>query len=243
MAEGISFEMVLKNAASLPIFKIDRRAFLYSALSPHFDPDTVNKAIKFTPAYAGIYPDKLEKIAISSINFETTKVTALSFATGVPGGPAMIATIPADLVQYMAHILRIVQKLAYLYSWPELFDANGQMNDETANLLTIFVGIMFGVNGAVNAAVKVSEAAAQKTAKSLAHKALTKGAIYPIVKKIATALGIKMTREVFAKSVSKMIPIIGGFASGAVTLATYRPMSIKLKTHLSTLSIANPKFY
>ena len=155
----------------------------------------------------------------------------------------MLGSVPADLVQYFGHVLRIAQKLIYLYGWQELFDESGQMDDGTANLLTLFIGVMFGVNGAASAIVKISEAAAQKAAKSLAQKALTKGVVYPVVKKVATALGVKMTKDIFAKSVSKVIPIIGGVASGTVTYVTYKPMAKKLRDHLATLKLADAEFY
>ncbi len=205
------------------------------ALSRHFDEKTVSKAIALTPSQAGISVDELRQIANSCINYETTKVTTLSFAAGIPGGLAMLGTVPADLVQFMAHILRIVQKLIYLYGWQELFDESGQMDDGTANLLTLFIGVMFGVNGASTALIKISEAAAQK--------ALTKGVVYPIVKKVATALGMKMTKEIFAKGVSRIIPVVGGVVSGTVTYATYKPMAKKLRNHLSTLKLANMAVY
>lgn len=243
MSEKNNFGLVLKESAGLPMVRIDRDGFLRTALSPHFDEDTVNKAIAFNPAYAGITTDEIKKIANSCINYETTKVTAISAAAGIPGGLAMIGTVPADLVQYFGHVLRIAQKLIYLYGWSELFDESGQMDDGTANLLTLFVGVMFGVNGAASAIVKISEAAAQKAAKSLAQKALTKGMIYPIVKKVATALGVKMTKDVFAKGVAKFIPIIGGVASGTVTYVTYKPMAKKLRNHLAELRLADAEFY
>lgn len=243
MNNEINFEMVLKESASLPMVRIDRTGFLKTALSPHFDEDTVLKAISVNPAYAGISAGKIRKIANSCINYETTKVTALSFAAGVPGGFAMIGAIPADLIQYFGHIIRIAQKLIYLYGWQELFDESGQMDDGTANLLTLFIGVMFGVNGAANAIVKISEAAAQKAAKALAQKALTKGVIYPIVKKVATALGVKMTKDIFAKGVAKVIPVVGGFTSGAITYATYKPMAQSLREHLSSLRLADAEFY
>ena len=243
MDEKLNFGLVLKESAGLPMVRIDREGFLRTALSPHFEEDTVCKAISVNPAYAGITAKEIKKIARSCIDYETTKVTAISFAAGLPGGLAMIGTVPADLAQYFSHILSIAQKLIYLYGWQELFDESGQMDDGTANLLTLFVGVMFGVNGAASAITKISEAAAQKAARSLAQKALTKGMIYPVVKKVAAALGIKMTKDIFAKGVSKVIPVIGGFASGAVTYATYKPMAKKLQNHLATLRLADAEFY
>ena len=241
--EPISFEMVLKTAAGLPGVRIEREQFLAAALKPYYADNIVEKAIMHNPAYAGIRVEEIDKIANASIRLETRNVTALSFAAGLPGGFAMVGTVPADLAQYFGHILRILQKLIYLYGWEELFDENGYMDDETANMLTLFTGIMFGVSGAANAVVKIAEQAAQRTAKKLAQKALTKGAIYPIVKKVAVALGFRMTKDIFAKGVSKVIPILGGVASGGLTYLTYKPMAIKLRDHLATLKFADVDFY
>ena len=235
--------MILKTAAGLPGVRIEREQFLAAALKPYYAADVVEKAIRHNPAYAGIRVEEIDKIANASIRLETRNVTALSFAAGLPGGFAMAGTVPADLAQYFGHLLRILQKLIYLYGWDELFDENGCMDDETANMLTLFTGIMFGVSGAANAVVKIAEQAAQKTAKKLAQKALTKGAIYPIVKKVAVALGFRMTKDIFAKGVSKVIPVLGGVASGGLTYLTYKPMAIKLRDHLATLKFADVDFY
>ena len=102
---------------------------------------------------------------------------------------------------------------------------------------------MFGVNGAANTITKISASAAQKASKDIAAKALTKGTIYPIVKKIAQVLGIKMTKDIFAKGVSKVIPIVGGIASGGLTYITYKPMAYKLKKHLETLKWCDVNYY
>ena len=155
----------------------------------------------------------------------------------------MAGTLPADMTQYFAHILRILQKLAYLYGWDDFFDTNGQLDSETINLVTLFIGVMFGVQEAGTALVKISLTLAPTLCKKIAAKPLTKGFIYPIVKKVAAMIGAKMTKDIFAKSVSKVIPIIGGVASGGLTYATYRPMANKLKNYLSSLEVANPKYY
>ena len=243
MSKTVDFELILSSAAKLPMVKIDREQFLRSALKNHFSKGTINRAVKHNPAYAGISVDKINKIAKESIRYETTKVSALSFVAGFPGGLAMIGTIPADLTQYFGHILRIVQKLAYLYGWGEFYSEDGFMDDATAYMLTLFVGVMFGVNGAAQAITKISASAAQRASKVIAQKALTKTFIYPIVKKIAQILGVKMTKDIFAKMVSKAIPVIGGFASGALTFFTYKPMAKKLKEHLAKLPCADVNYY
>ncbi len=187
--------------------------------------------------------EKINKIAKASIDYETAKVSAISFVAGIPGGFAMFGTVPADLAQYFGHVLIILQKLIYLYGWQQLYDENNQMDDQTAAFLTLFTGIMFGVSGATSAITKISELAMEKASKSIAQKALTKGTIYPIVKKIATILGVRMTKDIFAKGVAKAFPIIGGFASGALTFATFNPMAEKLRKYLATLIFADSVFY
>lgn len=151
----------------------------------------------------------------------------------------MIGSIPADMIQYFGHILRIVQKLIYLYGWKELFDENGQLDDGTANLLTLFIGVMFGANGATAAIAKIAEAMMQKASKTVAQKMLIKGLAYPVAKKTAMTLGAKLTKDVVAKSALKVVPIAGGVVSGALTYIMYKPMATKLRDYLSTLRFAN----
>ena len=242
--DPINFETLLIVAINIPGVKINREEFLTSALEPYFERSVIRNAVATNPACAGIGQEDIRKIADASIKYETNKATAISFAAGLPGGLAMVGTIPMDLAQYFGHVLRILQKLIYLYGWQELFNNKEiQIDDETANLLTLFMGVMFGVNGASNAIAKLADSAAQKTVKVIAQKALTKGTVYPVVKKVSLALGVKMTKDIFAKSVSKVIPVIGGIASGGLTYATYSPMARKLRDHLSKLKFADVHFY
>ena len=243
MNDNNIFEQVLATASSLPMVHIDRKKFLLKELIKFYPKEKVDRAIQNNPAYAGIDISTIDKIANSCINYETNKVSSISFAAGIPGGFAMAGTIPADITQYFAHILRILQKLIYLYGWEEILPEDGSIDDDTSNIITLFVGVMFGVNGAASTITKISASAAQKASKNIAAKALTKGTLYPIVKKIAQALGVKMTKDIFARGVSKAIPIIGGIASSGLTYITYKPMAYKLKKHLETLKWCDVNYY
>lgn len=237
------FFMILKAAMNVPGVQIKRTEFLRKELSKHFSENIVDIAIEKNPAYAGIGTKQLEAIAKSCIKYETNKVTLISTLAGIPGGIAMIGTVPGDTAQYFAHIIRILQKLIYLYGWQELYNSNGDFDDETINQLTLFIGVMFGVNTANVVVAKLAQSAALKVEKSLANKALTKGVIYPIVKKIAGILGVKMTKEVFAKGIGKVIPVLGGAISGGLTYATFKPSAKRLEKHLRKLPTADVEFY
>ncbi|MET9778168.1 hypothetical protein ABZ023_28610 [Streptomyces sp. NPDC006367] len=238
---GSYFSSVLVAAAKLPGVRIHREAYLRKALSRHCSEEQIKQAIEETPAAAGISLDILEKAANDSIKYETAKVSAASAAAGLPGLLFLPATVPADLAQYMGHMLRIAQKLAYLYSWPDLFSGDGDdIDDATAGVLTLFVGVMFGTHSATTAIGKVAEEMSKHVAKSLPKKALTKGFIYPLVKKIAAHLGKEITKQTFARAVSKAVPVVGAVVSGGLTFATFRPMAKKLKNHLAELDMTKP---
>ncbi|MCL2048028.1 MAG: hypothetical protein FWG87_04805 [Defluviitaleaceae bacterium] len=243
--ESSNFEKVLRSAIELPGISINRVAFLRKELSKFFDDDVVEKAIEANPAQAGISTKILEQIAKACINYETANVTGISAVAGVAGGWAMAATIPADIAQFFGHIIRILQKLAYLYGWQEIFRDNNQdvLDDETSNQLTLFIGVMFGVNAANATIAKIAESIAIQAEKTLVRKALTQGTIYPIVKKIAKAIGIRMTKEIFAKSVGKIIPVVGAVVSGGITFVTFKPMSRRLQSYLATLPMASVELY
>lgn len=237
------FYAVLKSALDLPYVKINRDEFLERELSRRFPRETVNLAIKKSPAYAGITANQIEEIAQACIASETTRVTALSTAAGIPGGLAVLGTAPTDVAQYFGHILRVLQKLVYLYGWTDLCDSRGDYDDETLNQLTLFIGVMFGVRVASSAVAKIAGVTATKLETTIANKALTKGTIYPIVKKVAGTLGVTVNKQLFAKYVGNVVPVIGGVVSGGLTYVTFKPSAIRLKKHLEKLPTANVAAY
>lgn len=241
--EEIPIQDILSSSIKIPGVKIDRAKFLAKELSPLFPKETVRKAIKSNPAQAGIPREAINTTAKQVINYETNKVSAVSFVAGIPGGLAMTATIPADIAQYFGFMLRVLQKLAYLYGFPEFEFNEDEITDSTMNQMLIFLGVMFGVQGANVAVKKVADVFSQKVARSLAQKALTKGTIYPIVKKIVTQLGFKMTKQIFANGIAKIVPVIGGVVTGGLTYATFKPSCKKLMNSFRELPISDPAYY
>ena len=225
----------IASAMKLPIVKIDRDSYLHTILSKRYSQETVEKAIATTPLNAGISEAEIKKLAKSAIDRETTNVTVVSAATGIPGGLWMAATIPTDLTQYFANILRIMQKLAYLYGWNSFSDAEGNFDDETANQFVLFLGVMMGVRSSVSVITKVASSTGSHLARSISAKALTKTAYYPIIKKIAHMCGTKMTKQIFGKAVGKIVPVLGAVVSGGITFASFKPMANRFRKFLESL--------
>lgn len=244
-SSGITVENAIVLAIKAPGTRINREKFLKKELLGHFPDETINKAILSNPASAKIPKKFIDDVANKIISYETNKVSAISFAAGIPGGAAMIATVPADIAQYFGFMLRVMQKLAYLYGFDEFELDEKDINDDTMNQLLIFLGVMFGVQGA-NAGVKfIADCAAQRVIKTLPKKALMKTAFYPLIKKIATKIGIHMNKTIFARGVSKIVPVVGGVITGSITYATFKPSAIRLKKSFSALPICDPdsEFY
>ena len=241
--ERIDFETALVEVAKLPMVKIDRELFLRKELRNHYSKEVVDLAILHSPAYAGIKTTDIDRIAKNCIIAETRRVTIISAATGIPGGLAMIGTVSVDIMQYLGHLLRILQELIYLYGWQDLNLNESELDEETKNILTLFIGVMFGISGAVKAINGIASLAANQIAKKLPQKALTKGTIYPIVKKTSQMIGAKMTKEIFANGVSKAVPVVGAVVSGSITLASFKPMAERLRRYLASCEMADTSYY
>ncbi len=244
--EELTFENVLQAAFKTPGVKIKRDKFLRKELIKYCHEDVVREAIRYNPAKAGIPKKIINKISMNVIDYETTKVTAISVAASLPSSAAAAVAVTAasvDITSYFAHILRVVQKLAYLYGFEE-FDFNeDDVDSETMNFIMIFLGVMFGVQGAASTLNKLANKLAENVAKKLAQKALTKGTIYPIVKQIAKTIGIRMTKQIFADTVASAIPLVGSALSGGLTFAMFRPCCMKLRKTLMGYNLCDPDYY
>ena len=222
--------------------RVEREQFLTAELRRSgVAADVVARAVKDRPAAAGVPSATLEEIARRAVAFETRKSASMSFAAGLPGGWAMVGTVPADITQYYVHAFRVMQKLAYLYGWESLLDDVDDVDDETLGKLGTFLGVMMGVAGASSAlsafANNVARPALQK---QLAAKPLTHGAVYPLVKQTLKFVGVKINKQIFAKTVTKVVPVLGGVMSGGLTWASLRTGSARLAEHLRTLPPALP---
>lgn len=208
---------------------IERNHFLSSEFRKRGVADEqVKRTISASSAAAGVDSDLVGSIARDVIDFETKKSTVLSFSAGLPGGLAMLGTIPADVTQYYVHAFRIMQKLAYLYGWQSFIDDCDEMDDETLAAFALLLAVMVGVSGANSALTAFSKTVQSNIAKKVANKALTQTSYYPIIKKVLAGIGVKITKSSFGDAVSKVVPVVGGFISGGLTFVSLKGGSRRL---------------
>lgn len=116
----VDIEDIIIMGLKMPGICINRSDFLRNEFAKDFSQEAIEDAIEFNPAHAGIMPDQIEKYAEEVIKYERNCVSGISAALSAPGGIAMAATIPVDIAQYYGYMLRVTQKLLYLYGFPEI---------------------------------------------------------------------------------------------------------------------------
>lgn len=234
---------VIILAVRTPGVHVTRSSFLRKELFKNHPDDVIEDAIARTPALAGIPAEEIDRIADEVIKLERNCVSGISAALGMPGGAAMAATIPADIVQYYGYTLRAIQKLLYLYGFPEIdSDADGIcLDSETINRIIICLGAMNGVAGANNAIKGIAKALAKGVEKKLLNAALMKGTLYPFLKATLKWFGVNLTKQVFAKTVKNAIPVVGGVVGGGITFLSFKPCCMRLKDALVDTMLSNPR--
>lgn len=221
---------------TIPGVRVDRDSFLRDQFKIYCSEEQMSSILENGPI--GILPVTiLDEVANSCISYHTKIATGTSFLAGVPGGFAMLGTIPADVAQFYFHVFVIAQKLSYIYGYPDLCDENGHFTESATHLLTIFVGVMGGVAAAQKVLQELAEQFQKEVLKRLPKYALTKTFIYPIVKQTAKWLGVQVTKTSFSRGLAKIVPIIGGIVSGGLTYATFKPQAKKLMRALRNTMI------
>lgn len=220
---------VINESLKLPFVKVNRSEFLIKIFGDQIiDKNTLlNKGPQ-----AFFSKEELDKKAQSRINVVVTQSSSISFATGIPGGLAMAATIPADIVQFYAYSIKLAQEISYIYGYEDMWSNQGELSEDAKNTLILYLGIMLGVTSAGSVIRVLSSKLSAQALKKIPQKALTKTFYYPIIKKVLATFGTKLTKASFAKGVSKVIPVVGGVFSGSINYFSMKPMAIKLKNEL-----------
>ena len=243
LVKQMRLEDVITKSVQIPGVKVDRRQFLSEQFKSKSD--NLEEIIDKGPIEAGIKRDDIIFLSKNLILTRTSQSSVASFITGIPGGFAMAATIPADILQFFGMALRLAQELAYLYGAQDLW-IDGKIDDEKVkNQLILYCGVMFGVSGAVSGVRVLSTQLSKIALKKIPQKALTKTFWYPILKKIANFIGISLTKKTFAQVVSKAVPVIGGVISGGINFASMMPMANRLNDTLdkATFNYSDEEFH
>lgn len=177
-------------------------------------------------------PEILDKRAKQVRKLHTSTATMASLVAGIPGGWAMLPAGFADIIQYYANSLILMQKLGYIYGWPDLQDANGNFSEETINIMLLYLGVSNGVGAANKFIQEAGEAVGKRAAKYIVNNPVTKDLWYQVLKKLLDFFGKKLTKEGAAQIAKKAVPILGAVISGGLTLTTFSIENKRLQKNL-----------
>ena len=233
---------VLQQVVKLPVVKVNREKFLVEKFSKELDKKDIAKLLEQGPP--SLLPQKtLDRVARSCIKDNVLRASGTSVLAGLPGGILMALTIPTDVAQFYAFSLKLAQELGYIYGFNDLWASRNDLSEEAKNTLLLYLGVMFGVNGAGALLRSSGVTVAKHVMTTVPQKALTKTLWYPILKKVLKIFGVNLTKGGLAKGMGKFIPILGGIISGGLTFATMKPMGESLQQELSKLVNYNEEQY
>lgn len=228
-----TFAEVVAQAARMPGVSVSRQAHLSKVLATRYNKAMVQAAIDTTPAKAGFSPRQLDKLARKSIGIESRRTTLISAAAGIPGGMAMAATVPADLVQFWMHLLRTLQKLSYLYGWRDLVYLDGSEPDEPKRAaLVLFLAMMAGIDEADAALRQLAVLRVAGASEQQLRSALVLEPYASRVAASASVLSQRSATRVTGQVAGKAVPIIGAVISGRMTNAGFNDMANRLHRQL-----------
>lgn len=234
------YEVLLQTvtaASQMPFVKVNREEFLRKEFSGN---EHIEKIIKDGPQ--SVFTSRaLRKRAQKVIANTTNKTSMASFLTGIPSSPVTaVASGGADIIQYFGFALNLSQQIAYLFGEDNLFNGDyDKLPEEVQIRIISYLGIMFGAGGSSALIASISKTAGNSIGKKITQKALTKTTWYPLVKKIGSTLGYKITKQTVGKSITKIVPVIGGVVSGSLTYLTFKPMGNRLADTFADLLDGN----
>jgi len=211
----------------MPGVKVSRTAWLQAALSRHCSTEQLQQVLTSSPPEC-LPLALIDKLAGRCIARHSRHTAALSTVAGLPGGLALAAAIPADVVQGLYHTLKLSQELAYLYGFPDLCDERGQLANGSTQVLTVMTGVMMGASVATIALSQVCEHAARQTLRTLPQSSIARSLIYPLAKSI----GLQITQQRATKTVTRAVPLLGGAVAGILTYTAFKPAAHRLKAQL-----------
>lgn len=220
----------LNGILKMPGAKLNRESFLRQTFRGLSDED-LRVCVSESPLKV-ISDYEIEKAASSIINSHTAKATTVSTISGIPGGLAMLVSIPADLANYYYHVVLVGQKLGYLYGFPDMIDDSGRLTQDGEIMLTAFIGVMNKVKMAneliKNIAVELAKRMTGETAVRVAGNILSKQIVAQAIEAISAKLGTQVAAKNIGRGIVKAIPIVSGLICGGITYVTFKPQARRL---------------
>ena len=240
--QTIHLEDFINKAFQLPGIQINREAFLRKEFELYYDSDFIKEAIGQTPMMAGISLEEINKIADDIITYESKHGSSVSAALTIPGGISAFATLPMDVMQSFAFLLRCAQKLMYLYGLPQIKFEKNQLHPISMHILVLSFGVMYDLKDASIALKAMCSIIYKNKNQQIIYESLIKGKIVLIVKEIEIWFEKRMAKELLGNLFEKALPVFGAIVGGGITYLSFNKHCSKLKNVLKDTKLSNIKY-
>lgn len=224
---------IVRQLLKIPGVKVSREAFLLEAFTDYVS-SADQKAELLEKGPTEIFnQETVDKIALKKIKAATKSATLMSFVTGIPGGFAILGTLPADTVQIYATTLKLAQELSYIYGSEDIWYKDSEEITEAEDQLLVYLGVMMGVNVAASATRMLSNTLSKTVLEKLPNHVFQQTVVHHVAKKTLKLLGLKSSKKALSQGLAKVIPLAGGIFSGGLTYFGIKPMGYRLQKVLS----------
>lgn len=213
----------------IPFINISKDALIEEDLVDILTPEQIEKFKTSSLINAGVGRDKIEEICASIIEKEVMASSIDSLIASNPALMFMLASIPADSLQFISHAIRISLKLLYVYG---LKDISELKEDENLTIF-VFLGKLFNIS-AIELAFEKTVKALAASSKDNSHLNIglsledLKGQINLTVVELMKLL----PQNVLEKGVTQSIPLIGNVLAGGLNLKKLSELSIPFNESL-----------
>lgn len=241
----IDVEDLIIKCMKIPGVKVNREKFLRKEFENKLTNETIEKAIHENPMKANIKQEFIDRVVDNVIKLEKIQVSGISAVLSLPCGICTLATIPVDIVQYYAILLRTIQKLLYLYGYPELdLDYEGNILDsESMCMIITCLGIMFGVGTANKLIHKISAGLGTELGKRFIKSSPTKTTIwYNQVKSLFKLFDYKLNKNIVKVAIKNSLSVVGLVIGGTATFFSFGACCKNLKENLKNTIFSNNNY-
>lgn len=219
---------IIRQLLKLPGVKVNRTDFLLKTFEKKIKTEQEKVTLLQKGPVEVFSQEVIEAEAKKVIMGTTHKASFMSFAAGLPGGFAILGTLPADTIQMYAMTLKMAQELSYLYGAEDIWIADREVDTEAEDKLIVYLGAMLGVNTAASATRLISNTLTKVLLEQTTQQAVHQGILHQVAKKVLKTIGVKSSKKGVSSGMAKLIPIAGGLFSGGLTYFGVKPMGFKL---------------
>ena len=180
-------------------------------------------------------PALLSKYAKTFIAKERIKMAGIAFGTGLPGGPVSISGgALLDMEEYVRRIFILAQKIGHTFGvipipFVKLIPDNIEDYFDSVHeeiLKAVLLG--FGTAGISMGIAQFSKFLAEKEAKEIIHKKISKKAITELSMNVSKVLGKELTKKSISRTTGRIIPIVGGAINATFAYVALRKIGNNL---------------